>query len=66
MVDVCNNHATHKLAAIHIINHTYMTLVGPMFITLYLMRTWIKIVVMGAPNNSIQHQSLVRNATCKQ
>jgi hypothetical protein len=56
MVGICNNHTTHKLVAIHIINHTCMTLVGPMFITFYLMWTWLKIVVMRAPNNSIEHQ----------
>jgi hypothetical protein len=56
MVDICNNHITHKLVATHIINHTCMTLVGPTFITFYFMWTCIKIVVVGAPNNSIEHQ----------
>jgi hypothetical protein len=63
---ICNNHITHKLVIAHIINHTYTTLVGPTFISFYLMWPWIKIVVMGAPNNFIKHQSLAKNATCKQ
>jgi hypothetical protein len=66
MVGICNNHTTHKLVVAHIINHTCMTLVGPTFISFYLMWPWIKIIVMGAPNNSIRHQSLANNATSKQ